>query len=55
LTPVTWAAVLRQALLASILRGAFVPMDLRAVCFVRGIGEFFLLAKELVWTLKGEK
>ena len=37
LTPPVAGALLRAALVASCLRGAFPPVDLRAVCFVRAI------------------
>merc|ERR1719383_1637205 len=37
LTPPVLGADLRAALVASCLRGAFPPVDLRAVCFVRAI------------------
>jgi hypothetical protein len=39
-------ALLRAALVASYLRGAFPPVDLRAVCFVRAI----LIEFEFVFT-----
>ena len=38
------------ALLASCFRGTFPPVDMRAVCFVRAMGQCGLLAAE--WELK---
>ncbi|KAK4828948.1 LOW QUALITY PROTEIN: hypothetical protein QYF61_001569 [Mycteria americana] len=38
-TPPVAGALLRAALVASCLRGAFPPVDLRAVCFVRAIAK----------------
>ena len=35
------SALLRAALVAYCLRGAFPPVDLRAVCFVRAISKFY--------------
>ena len=37
LTPPVAGALLRAALVASCFRGAFPPVDFRAVCFVRAI------------------
>ena len=37
LTPPVAGALLRAALVASCLRGALPPVDLRAVCFVRAM------------------
>ena len=40
-------ADLCAALVASCLRGALPPVDLRAVCFVRAIGDSLLGAEEM--------
>jgi hypothetical protein len=39
LTPPVWGALFLAALAASCLRGAFPPVDLRAVCLVRALWE----------------
>jgi hypothetical protein len=43
-TPPVAGALLRAALVASCLRGALPPVDLRAVCFVRAIATYTELA-----------
>ena len=49
-TPPVAGALLRAALVASCLRGAFPPVDFLAVCLVRAITDRFLLIYPTNWS-----